>query len=148
MQEIATISPEALEFTNTYLTTLDLEITAQELGISLEQSSNYIEKAEVKKFINTVFLEQGYMNKFKITSLLEKIIVSKLEEAEETGIYSNKDLMEIVKLLHTIHMDHSKAERENSPSKQTNVQVNNYGDNLSSLVDRVIQGETNNARNL
>lgn len=148
MQEIATISPEALEFTNTYLTTLDLEITAQELGISLEQASNYIEKAEVKKFINTVFLEQGYMNKFKITSLLEKIIVSKLEEAEETGIYSNKDLMEIVKLLHTIHMDHSKAERENSPSKQTNVQVNNYGDNLSSLVDRVIQGETNNARNL
>ena len=98
MQEIATISPEALEFTNTYLTTLDLEITAQELGISLEQASNYIEKAEVKKFINTVFLEQGYMNKFKITSLLEKIIVSKLEEAEETGIYSNKDLMEIVKL--------------------------------------------------
>jgi hypothetical protein len=38
-------------------------------------------------------------------------------------------------------MDHSKIMQENAPSKQTNVQVNNYGDNLGSLIDRIVKGE-------
>jgi hypothetical protein len=76
-----------------------------------------------------------------LVGLLNKIIDSKLTEAEETGIYSNKDLLDILQTLHKINMDHEKLNAEKSPSKQTNVQVNNYGENLSSLLDRLVRGE-------
>ena len=134
------LAPEALEFTEVYLQTLDLEQTAKALDISKEQAATFLNKREVKRFIDTVFAEQGYMNRFKLTGLLEKVIESKLEEAEETGVYTGKDLVDILTLMHKIQMDHAKVNAENGPSKQTNVQVNNYGDNLGKLMERIVTG--------
>jgi hypothetical protein len=146
MTELATISsevqyklsPEHLHFAQTYLSCLSLSETAKTLHISDSDASELYNNREVKKFIDTVFLQQGYLNRFKLVGLLNKIIDSKLTEAEETGIYSNKDLLDIIQTLHKINMDHEKI---NVPSKQTNVQVNNYGENLSSLLDRLVRGE-------
>lgn len=149
MTELATISaevpyklsPEHLHFAQTYLSSLSLSETAKALQITDSEASELYNNREVKKFIDTVFLQQGYLNRFKLVGLLNKIIDSKLSEAEETGIYSNKDLLDIIQTLHKINMDHEKLNIEKSPSKQTNVQVNNYGENLSSLLDRLVRGE-------
>lgn len=149
MTELATLtsevpyklSPEHLHFAQTYLSSLSLSETAKALQITDSEASELYNNREVKKFIDTVFLQQGYLNRFKLVGLLNKIIDSKLSEAEETGIYSNKDLLDIIQTLHKINMDHEKMGIEKSPSKQTNVQVNNYGENLSSLLDRLVRGE-------
>jgi hypothetical protein len=135
------LSPEHLTFAQTYLSSLSLSETAKTLQITEADASELYNNREVKKFIDTVFLQQGYLNRFKLVGLLNKIIDSKLTEAEETGIYSNKDLLDVVQTLHKINMDHEKLNAEKSPSKQTNVQVNNYGENLSSLLDRLVRGE-------
>ena len=86
------INPEGLELANCYLRTLDIEETARELQISPELVTDLLEKKEVKRYIDKVFIEQGYRNKFRLGALLDKIIDSKIAEAEETDIYSNKDL--------------------------------------------------------
>ena len=134
------LSPEALEVTDIYLRTLDATKTAKELGIAESQVMQFLEKKEVKRFLDTVFLERGYANRFKLQSLLDTIITSKLEEAEETQIYSSKDLVDILKLQHDIIKEQVKL-REQGISRQTNVQVNNYGENLSSLLQQLTNME-------
>lgn len=134
------LSPEALEFTEVYLQNFDLASTAETLGISKQEASTYLGKREVKRFIDTVFMEQGYLNRFKLVGLLETIIESKLEEAVESGIYTGKDLLEVIKLLSDIRKDEMKSNREEAgPKVQVNTQ-NNYGDNLSSLIDKLVKG--------
>jgi hypothetical protein len=135
------LSPEHLTFAQTYLSSLSLSETAKALQISESDASELYNNREVKKFIDTVFLQQGYLNRFKLVGLLNKVIESKLTEAEETGIYSNKDLLDVIQTLHKINMDHEKLNADKSPAKQTNVQVNNYGENLSSLLDRLVRGD-------
>jgi len=140
-QESFALSPEALEFTNVYLSTLNVEETCQNLGISLEDGNKFLRKKEVKRFLDTVFLEQGYTSRFKLKSVLTAAIDSKLEEAEETGIYSNKDLYDLLKLMMEFRkqeMQMLAAENEKGPSKQTNVQVNNYNNNLSDLITDLV----------
>ncbi len=135
------ISPEHLHFAQTYLSSLSLSETAKTLGISDAVASELYNTREVRKFIDTAFLQQGYLHKFKLVGLLERVIESKLAEAEETEVFTNKDLLDVVALLHKIHMDHEKMSIEKGPSKQTNVQVNNYGENLSSLINQLVTGK-------
>ena len=54
-----------------------------------------LNKREVKKYIDTVYLDMGYRNKNNIASVLDEMIASKLEEAQESGVYSNKDLADL-----------------------------------------------------
>lgn len=137
--ETFSLSPEALAFTDVYLNTLDINETAKELEIPVEDATKFLAKKEVKRFIDTIFLEQGYMNKFALKGLLETAIKSKLEEAEETGVYTNKDLLDIVKLMHDMRKDELKLlEAQQAIGQQTNVQVNSYGDNLSSLISQLV----------
>lgn len=135
------LNPEALEFVEVYLQNLDLDQTANSLGIPRETAVELIKQKEVQRFMDTIFMEQGYMNRFKLSGILEKVIESKLEEAEESGVYTGKDLIDVITLLHKMQMDHAKIQRDSAPAKQTNVQVNNYGDNLGSLIDRIVKGE-------
>lgn len=129
------LDPELLEFTDTYLATLDLGEACRSLGIPEEQGAEYLRKREVKRFIDTAFLEQGYVNRFKIKDVLEKAIVSKLEEAEETGMYTKYDLMDIMKIM--INFRESEHKMKNTTQKVTNVQNNNYGSNLGNLLDKI-----------
>jgi len=135
------LSPEALDFTNVYLSTLDIVETAKQLEISPEEATSFLRKKEVKRFIDTIFLEQGYMNKFKLKGLLETAIESKIEEAIETGIYTSKDLFDLIKLMQDIRKDELKLLEVQQPTNQTNVQVNSYNDNLSSLIGKLVNPE-------
>jgi hypothetical protein len=131
------LDPEMLEFTDQYLATLDLTETCKNLGISEEQGAEFLRKKEVKRFIDTTFLEQGYMNRFKIKDVMEKAIMSKLEEAEETGMYTKYDLLELLKFMHQMRMDEVKSQNQ-SPNNQINVQ-NNYGENLGNLLSKIVK---------
>ena len=129
------LNPEALEFTDTYLATLDLRDTCEQLGISEEDGVEFLRKKEVKRFIDAAFLEQGYMNRFKIVDLMNKAIESKIEEAEESGMFGKESIMEMLKFMQQMRMDEAKMKQ--TTQKVTNVQNNNYGSNLGGLLDKI-----------
>ena len=133
-QEQYKLAPEALLIAETYLACLDIDETAQQLGVSTPEISQFLNKKEVKRFIDTIFLEKGYANKFKLQRLLDTIIESKLEEAEESGVFTNKDLLDVLKLQSDITKDIRKTTEDTQP-QQTNIQVNN---NLSGLLEKLV----------
>ena len=92
----------------------------------------------------------GYRNKNNIASLLDEMIQSKLEEAQESGVYSSKDLADLLQMAHKMRMDEIKAQAElekasaSSIKNQTNVQINEgvpFGQgNYGKLMDKLLNG--------
>ena len=82
---------------------------------------------------------------------LDKLIDQKLEEAEETELYTSKDLADLLMMQHKIRMDEMKAQTEFEKAKngniktlkQNNVQINtdvpfgqgNYGTLMKKLLE-------------
>jgi len=118
------------------------------MALSENVVAETLNKREVKQYIDTVYLDTGYRNRNNIASLLDNIIASKLEEAEETGVYSKKDLSDLLTIAHKMRMDEIKAQVELEKAKgstiknQTNVQINesipfgqgNYGKLMEKLL--------------
>ena len=78
---------------------------------------------EVKKYIDTVYLDMGYRNKNNIATVLDEMIQSKLEEAQESGVYSNKDLADLLQISHRMRMDEIKAQAELTKAETTNIKT-------------------------
>ena len=109
-----------------------------------------LNKREVKKYIDTVYLDMGYRNRNNIGSLLDEMIASKLEEAQESGVYSSKDLADLLMMAHKMRMDEIKAQAElikaegTNIKNQTNVQINEavpFGQgNYGKLMEKLLGG--------
>ena len=148
-KELTTISPEGLEVANSYLTFGNIRAVVEQLGVQENKVVELLNKREVKKYIDTVFLDMGYRNKNNIASLLDEMIESKLEEAKESGVYSNKDLADLLQMAHKMRMDEIKAQAElqkaeaTNVKNQTNVQINEglpFGQgNYGKLMDKLLK---------
>lgn len=136
-QQAPKISPEHLEVANDYLKHFSISETCRNLHLLEDHVLDILNKKEVKRYIDNVFLEHGYQNRFKLQNILDKIIDQKLEEALESGIYSKKDLVDILALVHKIRMEEVKNNKE-GPSSQVNIQ-NNYGENYMDLMQKLMQ---------
>ena len=79
----------------------------------------------------------GYRNKSKLAAVFDRIIESKLEEAAESGVYSSKDLAEILMMVHKMRMDEIKAQASPKIENQTNVQINGEG-NYGKLMEKLL----------
>jgi hypothetical protein len=136
------VAPELFEITTEYAKTLDIGKTARALEISEHEVAEILDKREAKRYIDAIFLEQGYLNRNKLNDVMTDIIDLKLEEMQETGLGSNKDILEILKFAHTMHMDHKKANKEDAPGTQVNLQQNNTfgGDNYQKLMEKIVTG--------
>ena len=148
-KEITTISPEGVEIANSYLQYGNIREVCNYLGVSEDKVVSILNKREVKQYIDTVYLDMGYRNRNNLASVMDDIIASKLEEATETGIYSKKDLADLLQMAHKMRMDEIKAQAElekassSSIKNQTNVQINeaipfgqgNYGKLMEKLLD-------------
>lgn len=151
-KEITTISPEGLEVANSYLQFGNIRAVVDYLGVSENKVVDILNTREVKKYIDTVYLDLGYRNKNNIATLLDEMINSKLEEAQESGMYSSKDLADLLQMAHKMRMDELKAQAElqkaeNSTIRnQTNVQINDaslpFGQgNYGKLMDKLLNGK-------
>ena len=89
--DIVNIAPENLEIANSYLSTGSAIKTAEQLAITPDKVMDVIEKREVKAYIDGVYLDQGYRNRFRLAELLDEVIEHKIEEARESDVYSTKD---------------------------------------------------------
>jgi molybdenum cofactor biosynthesis enzyme len=149
-KEVTTISPEGLEVANSYLQFGNIRGDCDQLQVAEKKVVDILNKREVKKYIDTVYLDMGYRNKNNIASLLDEMIQSKLEEAQESGVYSSKDLADLLQMAHKMRMDEIKAQAElekvssSNIKNQTNVQINEgvpFGQgNYGKLMDKLLNG--------
>ena len=102
--DIVEISPEYLSVAETYLKCQNIEETALALGLSKERTAQIVSKREVKQYIDTVYMDYGYRNRFKLGAALDKIIDKKMEELDEAEIGSSIDILEILALSHKFRM--------------------------------------------
>jgi molybdenum cofactor biosynthesis enzyme len=147
-KEVTTISPEGLDVANCYLQFGNIRAVCEFMGIPENKVVDVLNKREVKKYIDTVYLDLGYRNKNNIGSLLDEMIAAKLEEAQESGVYSSKDLADLLQMAHKMRMDEIKAQTDLAKAEgsniknQTNVQINeavpfgqgNYGKLMEKLL--------------
>ena len=142
------MSPEGLEIANSYLEHGSIPVVCDTLGVTENEVSEVLNKREIKQYIDTVFLDTGYRNRFKLSETLDLLIEKKLEEAEETQIYSNKDMADLLAMAHKMRIEELKAQTEMEKAKaqtvktQVNIQDNsglpfgqgNYGKLLQKLI--------------
>ena len=135
------ITPEGFDIANAFLLYGDVRTTADELQIPIYEVVKVLQTAEVKRYLDGIYLDQGYRNRDKIGQLMDKMIESKLEEAEESGVYTSKDLLEILQAQHKMRMDEIKMAKEASNVPGVAVQVNNqFGDsNYGKLMEKLIK---------
>ena len=137
---ITKITPEGFDIANAWLMYGDVETTAEQMQIPRHEVVRVLQTAEVKRYIDGVYLDMGYRNKNKLGNLLDKMIDAKLADAEESGIYTSKDLLELIAMAHKMRMDEIKANKEAGPGVAVQVNTNNFGDsNYGKLMHRLIE---------
>lgn len=156
-KEVTQISPEGMEVANSYLLYGNIQAVCDDLRIAPDQVVQYLNKVEVKRYLDTVYLDLGYRNRSNIASVMDSMIQQKLEEAEESGIYTSKDLADLMQMAHKMRMDELKAQTEhekvkqNNIKNQTNVQINEsipFGQgNYGKLMEKLLYGNDGDTKN-
>jgi len=145
---VTKMSPEGLEIANSYLEHGSIPAVCDTLGVTEHEVAEVLNKREIKQYIDTVFLDTGDRNRFKLSETLDLLIEKKLEEAEETQIYTNKDMADLLALAHKMRIEEMKAQIDLEKAKagniknQVNIQDNsgipfgqgNYGQLLKKLL--------------
>lgn len=149
--ETINISPEALEVANAYLQCQDPRQVAHQLDLTPEAVTNILARREVRGYIDAVFMDTGYNNRFLLRRAMDALIKQKFSELEEGGVGSNKDIADLLQMSHKMSMDLLDRQiqleklRQGSstgPQKQVNVQINELdGSKYSQLVQRLVSGE-------
>lgn len=148
--ETLQISPEALEVANCYLQLQDIRKVAESLDLSPEVVSNYLSRKEVRGYIDYVFQDLGYNNRFLMRRAMDALIKQKFQELEESGVGSNKDIADLLQLSHKMAMDYLDREIQleklrqggQGPQKQVNVQINDTDTSkYAQLVSKLMSGD-------
>lgn len=148
--ETLQIAPEALEVANCYLQLQDSRRVADELDLPPTLVTEILARREVKAYIDHVFMDTGFNNKFEMRAAMDALIKKKFQELHESDTGSTKDIAELLQISHKMSMDLldreiqlEKLRAGNAPSKQVNVQINEGldGSKYSSLISRLISGD-------
>lgn len=145
--EVLAIAPEALEVANYYLQHQDVGMIAEELGISADLVADYLGRREVKAYINQVFFDVGFNNRFKMRSAMDAVLQKKFQELEESESGSSKDIADLLALSHKMTMELMDKEialeklraGNSGPKNQVNVQINDgVGGNYGALINKLL----------
>lgn len=133
------ISPEGFDIANAYLEHGTVQDTARALQIPEHEVVKTLNQRDIKTYLDGVYMDLGYRNRNKLGALLDKMIEQKLEEAEESGIYTSKDLFELIQFAHKMRMDEIKAEQKVDQSQH--IQIAQFGEGAyGKLMERLING--------
>lgn len=126
--EAPEVDPKHLVLANELLSGKSIPKIAEEYGLTNDQVSSVVERSEVKRYIDSVYMSQGYLHRSRRLQIINEVIDEKMAEARETGVFSKRDLLEWLKLLNDMERD----SRPKTPT--TAVQVNNQTNNYSTLM--------------
>jgi hypothetical protein len=145
--EVLEISPEALEVANCYLQNQNLDEVCNLLDMPAEIVSQILSRKEVKSYIDHVFFNLGFNNRFTMRRAMDAIIKKKFQELEESEMGSTKDIAELLALSHKMTMDEMSRQidleklRQSNIKSQVNVQINDgTGTKYDSLIQKLISG--------
>ena len=146
--ETVKISPEALEVANCYLQPNDAKQVASELQLEPDQVTQILGRREVKQYIDQVFFDTGYNNRFLMRQAMDALIKQKFSELEEAGVGSSKDIADLLQMSHKMSMDlldkqlqlEKLRTQAPGPQKQVNVQINDDGSKYSQLIHKLVSG--------
>ena len=148
--ETLKIAPEALEVANCYLQVQDARRVADSLDLPVALVTEILSRREVKSYVDHVFMDTGFNNRFEMRAAMDALIRKKFQEMHEADVGSTKDITELLALSHKMSMDLldreiqlAKAQQASSPQKQVNVQINEGldGSKYSHLINRLISGD-------
>lgn len=138
------ISPEGYKVAMTYLSAGgNMEACARDLNMDILVVEDMLNKREVQRFIDRIYNETGYRNRFKIAEIMDEILRMKLEEMDETGLGTSKDIVDLIETMHKMKMKELEMQikleearnRGKEPAQQTNIQINN---GYTDLVDKLM----------
>lgn len=148
--ETIQIAPEALEVANCYLQLQDAKKVANELDLAPDLVAEILRRREVRAYIDHVFMDTGFNNRFQMRAAMDALIKQKFTELHEAGTGSTKDISELLALSHKMSMDLldreiqlEKLRSGTGPQKQVNVQINEGldGSKYSHLISKLISGD-------
>lgn len=148
--ETLKISPEALEVANCYLQLQSTKEVAEALDLTTDQVTEYLKRKEVRGYIDHVFQDMGYNNRFLMRRAMDAIIKQKFRELEESGVGSNKDIADLLQISHKMSMDLLDREiqlaklqqQPQGPQRQVNVQINDSDTSkYAQLVQKLMTGD-------
>jgi hypothetical protein len=147
--ESIAISPEALEVANCYLQLQDVKKVAEALELESSLVSQLLARREVKAYIDHVFFDIGFNNRFQMRSAMDAIIKKKFQEMEEAGTGSNKDIADLLALSHKMSMDILDKQialekiKAGEVKSQVNVQINDNsisdGSRYGALINKLLE---------
>lgn len=133
--ELLEIDPENLEVANSFLQLQSAEKVADQLQIPVVLVTKILAKKEIKTYINQVFFDLGFNNRFTMRAAMDAVLRKKFQEMEEADCGSSKDIAELLSLSHKMTMEQldreiqlEKLRGEGGPKSQVNVQINEGGD--------------------
>jgi hypothetical protein len=119
------------------------------LSLPTDEITEVLNRREIKAYIDNVFLDVGFNNRFRMRAVMDAVINKKLEEMDSADIGSGKDIIEIMALSHKMAMDQldrqiklEEAKAKNQHIRnQVNVQVNgDTGSKYENLIQRLMKG--------
>ena len=144
--EVLAISPEALEIANLYLTSQSHVKVAEELDLPETTVLDYLARPEVKRYIDQVFFDQGFNNRFMLRKAMDTLISRKFQELDDADVGSSKDIADLLALSHKMTMEQLDRQiqleklKDKTPTTQTNIQINDLS-NHQRLLERLLQNK-------
>jgi hypothetical protein len=123
---ITKLAPEGFEIANAYLEYGTVEEVARQMQLPQHEVAAALTRKDVKDYLDGVYLDMGYRNRSKLGALLDEMIDAKIEEAKESGVYTKKDLLDLITLAHKMRMDEINIAQK--PNIGTHVQIANFGE--------------------
>lgn len=142
------IQPEAEVIIEAYLANnRDVDAVARQLGTTVSVVTDMLAKREVRGYLDHLFMESGFRNREKFFTVMDNVLQAKLEELDEAQMGSSMDIMDIMKIYHSMkikELELSIKLQELQSGKQSagtinNVQINNSS-GYDKLLDRIIAG--------
>lgn len=145
--EVLALDPEGLEVANLYLELGSIPKVSEALGIGTELVVAQLKRTEVKTYIDGVFRDMGFNNRFKMRKAMDALISKKFQELDEAGVGSSKDIADLLALSHKMTMEELDREialekvRGANIKSQVNVQINDGGggSNYGTLLERLMK---------
>lgn len=125
--EGAQLDPIVLGVANQYLSGATVEDMAEEYDVAPDIIIATLERPEVKRYVDSSFLSQGYLNRVRRNKIINQVIEDKIRAAE-TGeeAFSKEDLLKWIKQAH----EEEKAMRPKETGPKVAIQVNNNYESL------------------